>query len=100
MVSNESDDEKKEILSSQELDIYNNLEVILKARNKIICRKEISLPCATTDDTDYMDICDDEVVSQVQPNRHLQDNEQSIKSLIGNIKKLKNISGIIEIKII
>lgn len=93
---NQYDGENNEVPNSQELDIYNNLEVILKARNKIICRKEITLPCVTTDDTDYLDILDDdEFVQQVPPNNHLQCNEQSIKMLRENIRKLKNISGIL-----
>lgn len=95
MTSNNSNDENVKKLNCQEMDMYNNLEVMLKARNKIICRKEIALPCAIADDIDSLDIWDDNV-SQVQPHKHLEDNEKLVNSFMGNINKLKQMSGIIK----
>jgi len=94
MASNDAEDENRKQLNYDELDVYSKLEVKLKARNKITCRKEIVLPCAHVEDTDLSHILDADNVPAVRPNKHLQDNAQSVSSLMDNIRKLKRSSGI------
>lgn len=74
-------------------DVCSKLKVLLKARNKITCNKEVDLPCALIDDIDLSDILDEDNIPQVQPHKHLQDNANLVKTMIENIKKLKHNSG-------
>lgn len=74
-------------------DVRSKLEVLLKARNKILCNKEVDLPCAFIDDIDLSDVLNEDNIPQVQPHRHLQDNTISVNTMIENINKLKHISG-------
>lgn len=74
-------------------DVRCELEVLLKSRNKIMCNKEVDLPCAFIDDIDLSDVLDENSIHQVQPHRHLQDNANSVNTMIENINKLKHISG-------
>jgi len=93
MASNEAKDENRRKLNYDTLDVYSKLEVKLTERNKIVCRKEITLPCAHVEDTDLSDVFDANV-SSVRPNKHLENNAKTISSLIDDIRKLKNTSGI------
>lgn len=92
MALNETKDENRRNLNYDDLDVYGKLEVKLKARNKITRRSEILLPCAHVEDTDLSDILDN--IPSVRPNRHLQDNAQSVSSLMDDIRKVKRTSGI------
>lgn len=94
MASNEENDENRRNLNYDELDVYSKLEVKLKARNKVICRKEVTLPCAHVEDTDLSDVLEAANIPSVRLNKRLQDNAQSISTLIDNIRKLKRTSGI------
>lgn len=94
MESDEAKNENRKELNYNKLDIYSQLEVKLKARNKITCRREILLPCAHIEETDLSDILDADNVPPIIPNRHLQDNAQSVNLLMENIRKLKRTSGI------
>lgn len=92
MESNESE----ETIIDQEKDVCNKLESILKLRNKAICFKEITLPCAHVEDTDLSDVLGNR--PRIKPNKHLMENETSICSFMENIKKLKRTSGNFEKK--
>lgn len=92
MASNETNDGNRRNLNYDDLDVYGKLEVKLKARNKITRRGEILLPCAHVEDTDLSDILDN--IPSVRLNKHLQDNAQSVSSLMDNIRKVKRTSGI------
>lgn len=94
MASNEAEDENRRKLDYDKLDVYSKLEVKLKERNKITYRKEITLPCAHIEDTDLSDVLDASNIPTVRPNKRLQDNVQTISSLINDIRALKNASGI------
>jgi len=94
MASKEAKDENRKSLNYDELDVYSKLEVKLKARNKVISRKEITLPCAHVEDTDLSDVLDASNIPSVRLNKRLQDNAQSISTLMDNIRKLKRTSGI------
>ncbi|XP_025199627.1 E3 SUMO-protein ligase NSE2-like [Melanaphis sacchari] len=90
MTSNETEDENRRNLNYDDLDVYGKLEVKLAARNKITCHKDINLPCALVEDTDLSDILDN--IPSVRPNKHLEDNAQTVSSLIDNIRQVKRTS--------
>ncbi|CAH1738935.1 unnamed protein product [Aphis gossypii] len=90
MASNETNDGKRRSLNYEDLDVYGKLEVKLKARNKITRSDKMHLPCAHDEDTDLSDILDN--IPSVRPNKHLQDNAQSVSSLMDNIRKVKRTS--------
>lgn len=90
MASNETNNRNRRNLNYDDLDVYGKLEVKLKARNKITRRGEILLPCAHVEDTDLSDILDN--IPSVRPNKHLQDNAQSVSSFMDNIRKVKRTS--------
>ncbi|XP_060867388.1 uncharacterized protein LOC132942767 [Metopolophium dirhodum] len=92
MASNEAEDENIRTLNYDELDVYSKLEVKLKARNKITCRKEITLPCAHVEDTDLSDVLEASNIPSVRPNKRLEDNARAIGTLMDNIRKLKRTS--------
>lgn len=83
--------ECKEKVNFQKGNLYNELESALKLRDKVICRKEITLPCAHVEDTDLTDILGDS--PNIKPNKHLLENERSIHLLMENIRKLQRTSG-------
>jgi hypothetical protein len=87
MESNES----TETINYQKENVCSELESVLKLRDKIICSKEITLPCAHIEDTDLSDILSN--IPNIKPNKHLLQNEQSIHLLMENIRKLKGTSG-------
>ncbi|XP_025192323.1 E3 SUMO-protein ligase NSE2-like [Melanaphis sacchari] len=64
-------------------------KIKLAARNKITCHKDINLPCALVEDTDLSDILDN--IPSVRPN-NLEDNAQTVSSLIDNIRQVKRTS--------
>ncbi|VVC29044.1 Zinc finger, MIZ-type [Cinara cedri] len=79
-----------------ELDIIGILETAIKARNKITCSKDILLPSAL-DETEFKDILynmdkNKPIIAQSRLSKHVQDNKQSVRSLIDNISKLKHSS--------
>lgn len=98
MASTKIKNESKENINHQDLEVYSKLEVILKARNKIISRRDTQLPCSITEDTDLSDVLDDDKNLSVRTNKYLQDNEQKLIEFNEKIRNLKRTSGNMEYK--
>lgn len=90
MEPNETEDIEP-LRDNLETDVYSKLDVLLKARDKITCHKEVVLPCAYSDNIDLSDILDER--PQVKPHKRIQDNTNLVHSVIENIRKLKHTSG-------
>lgn len=89
MTSNENEDEIDQ--THQKLDLYSQLEVKLKARNKIIRNKELDIPCVLIDNSNLSDILDE--IPRVNLHKRLQDNSKDISALIENVRQTKRTSG-------
>lgn len=93
MASNVNGDENDR--NHKKSDLYGQLEVILKSRNKVIRNKELSLPGALVDDeTDLSHILDD--IPRADPHKSLFDNHKVVTDLVQNISQIKQQSGNIE----
>lgn len=96
--SDEMQEDSNEINIHQKLDMCNELENKIKARNNIMCRKEIVLPCALVEDMEQSDMLDSlETIPQIRPHKHLEDNEKFVGKMIESIRNLKRTSGIVKI---
>jgi len=97
MASSQTNDENTGIPNSQQLDKCEKMKIILKKRQQFLCHKNIILPSAVFDDAaDISGVLENDNSSQVRPHKRLNDNRQLVETLVGNIHKLKQASGIVE----
>lgn len=89
----EDDDIENDVKHQEDLDVYSKLEVILKARNKIIRGKDPQLPCSITEDTDLSDVLDENSISTIRTNKYLEENDKKVVRFNEKIYKLKRTSG-------
>ncbi|XP_050548966.1 E3 SUMO-protein ligase NSE2-like [Daktulosphaira vitifoliae] len=91
MVLSEDEDECKKVML-QNMDVYQKLELLIKERNRTVCRKELKLPRALSEDSDLVDILSNDDGPIVKQNKRLQSREKAITDLIDEIHKMKKSS--------
>lgn len=92
MSSSESDDENNEV-SNQELDLRDKLKGLLYARNKLMCRKQIDLPCPNVEAIDICDILDNDGTSQIRLHKKLKEKKKFLDKMLYDARELKQSSG-------